>query len=152
MLKKIVILSANFLRHLTATHSSTSDVNKQTENITEQDEKPFQPSNIKQNSVGTSENTKTKMLKIEPDATEIQKRQDYLRQQRDKLVALKKETRRKELDVEINENQSQVRPKSAKAAKKILKGEVTGKMDTKQMQIRRTLAERLKDKIVNNKK
>lgn len=84
----------------------------------------------------------------QPDALEVKKRQEYLRQQRDKLVALKKEARKQQLDVETSEK-PMVRPKSAKAAEKILVGEAAGKIDAQQLQIRRSLAERLRNKVVN---
>lgn len=87
----------------------------------------------------------------QPDALEIKKRQEYLRQQRDKLVALKKEARKQQLDVETSEK-PMVRPKSAKAAEKILVGEAAAtavKIDAQQLQIRRSLAERLRNKVVN---
>ncbi|KAG5894764.1 hypothetical protein JTB14_032652 [Gonioctena quinquepunctata] len=92
--------------------------------------------------------TKTK----EVDAVELKKRQEYLRAQRDKLVALKKEARRKQL----NENGSKdgsnkARPKSAKAAEAVLTGE-TPSIERQQLQLRKTLADRLRSEVVTGKK
>lgn len=81
----------------------------------------------------------------EPDAQEVKKRQEYLRAQRDKLVALKKEARKKQLD---SETKGPARPKSARAAEKLLEGDAAG-IDPQQLQLRKSLAERLKNKVVN---
>lgn len=80
----------------------------------------------------------------------MKKRQDYLRAQRDKLVALKKEVRKKHLTTETaipGENQN--RPKSAKAAENLLSGNETIK--PQQLQLRKTLIERLKSEVIENK-
>lgn len=88
----------------------------------------------------------------EPDSVEIKKRQEYLRMQRDKLVALKKEARKKQLDTEASgAEKPQVRPKSARAAEKILEGDAGG-IDPQQLQIRKSLAERLRNKVVKSEK
>lgn len=82
------------------------------------------------------------------DAIEIKKRQEYLRSQRDKLVALKKEARRKQLDVTSHTGEkSSVRPKSAKAAKDVLTG-AQPNIEPQELVIRRTLAERLRSEVV----
>ncbi|XP_066153017.1 cilia- and flagella-associated protein 36 [Euwallacea fornicatus] len=85
----------------------------------------------------------------ETDPLELKKRQEYLRAQRDKLVALKKEARQKHLNDET-ENTVKNRPKSAKAAEAVLAG---GHSDpaANQLQIRKTLAERLKAEVVEKK-
>lgn len=86
----------------------------------------------------------------EPDSREVRKRQEYLRMQRDKLVALKKEARKKQLDTETGTSEAaQARPKSAKAAEKILEGESSAEIDPRQLRIRKALAERLKSQVVN---
>lgn len=84
----------------------------------------------------------------QPDAEEMKKRQEYLRMQRDKLVALKKEARKQQLEVETK---TPVRPKSARAAEKIMEGNSGGEIDPQQLQIRKSLAERLRNKVVNKK-
>ncbi|KAJ8985948.1 hypothetical protein NQ317_010705 [Molorchus minor] len=83
------------------------------------------------------------------DAVELKKRQEYLRAQRDKLVALKKEARKKQLNAETESKEdSKNRPRSAKAAKAVLTGEKTN-IEPQQLQLRKTLAERLKSEVVN---
>lgn len=115
------------------------------------DEKVHLEEKLKTLNITEPENkTKLQPAAQEPNASEIKKRQEYLRQQRDKLVALKKEARKKQLHTETNEK-PQVRPKSAKAAEKVLVEGETGKIDAQQLQIRKTLAERLRNKVVNNK-
>lgn len=82
----------------------------------------------------------------------LKKRQEYLRTQRDKLVALKKEARRKQLDVSNNGNgKSSGRPKSAKAAQDVLTGAQLH-IEPQELQIRRTLAERLRSEVVEKEK
>lgn len=86
------------------------------------------------------------------DAIELKKRQDYLRSQRDKLVALKKEARRKQLDVTNSSNEKpSVRPKSAKAAKDVLRG-AQPNIEPQELLVRRTLAERLRSEVVGKEK
>lgn len=80
-------------------------------------------------------------------ALELKKRQDYLRTQRDKLVALKKEARKKH----IEDGKSKARPKSAKAAEAVLSGE-KAIIEPQQLQIRKALAERLKSEVVSRSK
>lgn len=80
----------------------------------------------------------------------MKKRQDYLRAQRDKLVALKKEVRKKHLTTETDTpGGNQSRPKSAKAAENLLSGNETIK--PQQLQLRKTLIERLKSEVIENK-
>ncbi|XP_044263849.1 cilia- and flagella-associated protein 36 [Tribolium madens] len=88
-----------------------------------------------------------KQTEINP--VELQKRQEYLRAQRDKLVALKKEARKKHLGSENGTDvKTKIRPKSAKAAEAVLSGE---KPESQQLQLRKALAERLKTEVVSNK-
>lgn len=90
-------------------------------------------------------NKQMKEVPAQPDAQEVKKRQQYLRAQRDKLVALKKEARKKQLDTETK---GPARPKSARAAEKLLEGDSEG-IDPQQLQIRKSLAERLRNQVVN---
>ncbi|KAJ8960316.1 hypothetical protein NQ318_004048 [Aromia moschata] len=83
----------------------------------------------------------------EVDELELKKRQQYLRAQRDKLVALKKEARKKQLNAETTEKPKE-RPRSAKAAEAVMTGERPN-VEPQQLQIRKTLAERLKSEVVN---
>lgn len=52
---------------------------------------------------------------------ELQKREEYLKQQRDKLLALKKKERNKNLST-FTEEQAKSRPKSARAAREVTAG------------------------------
>lgn len=82
----------------------------------------------------------------------LRKRQEYLRTQRDKLVALKKEARRKQLDVSNDSHgRSSARPKSAKAAKDVLTGTQLN-IEPQELVVRRTLAERLRSEVVGKEK
>lgn len=91
-------------------------------------------------------------LRFQVDAVTLRKRQEYLRTQRDKLVALKKEARRKQLGVSNDFNgKASGRPKSAKAAQDVLTG-TDLKIEPQQLQIRRTLAERLRSEVVEKER
>lgn len=73
-----------------------------------------------------------------------------MRAQRDKLVALKKDVRKKQLVAQNTSKDKPVRPKSAKAAEAVLTGEKVP-VEPEQLKIRKTLAERLKSEVVNKK-
>lgn len=81
----------------------------------------------------------------------MKKRQEYLRAQRDKLVALKKEVRKKHLltnSVDAVKEKTNIRPKSAKkAAESILEGAVAP-VDAQELAIRRALVEKLKSEVI----
>lgn len=80
----------------------------------------------------------------------MRRRQEYLKMQRDKLVALKKEVRKKHLDKEIrNTEVVKNRPKSARTAEKAMSGEIDVKPEV--LKIRKALAERLKSEVISNK-
>ncbi|XP_063921346.1 cilia- and flagella-associated protein 36 [Zophobas morio] len=96
-------------------------------------------------------NYEKKPARNEINAAELMKRQEYLRAQRDKLVALKKEARKKHLGSNgASKEKGKVRPKSAKAAEAVLSGE-KATIEPQQLQIRKALAERLKTEVVSNK-
>ncbi|XP_066598079.1 cilia- and flagella-associated protein 36 [Prorops nasuta] len=81
---------------------------------------------------------------------DMKKRQDYLRERRDKLVALKKEVRSQRL-----KNNDSTRPSSARLlAEATVKGnldldDVPEKVESSIIQIRKALAARLKAEVVN---
>ncbi|XP_057656938.1 cilia- and flagella-associated protein 36 [Diorhabda carinulata] len=105
----------------------------------------IEPTVKKEPSITEKKDSQPTEKKDEIDALELKKRQDYLRAQRDKLVALKKEARRKQLDKGTTKLKE--RPKSAKAAEAVLTG---GKSNIapQQLQFRKTLAERLRAEVV----
>ncbi|KAL7632530.1 UNVERIFIED_CONTAM: hypothetical protein RMT77_017147 [Armadillidium vulgare] len=77
---------------------------------------------------------------------EVAKRQEYLRQQRDKLLEMKRQEREKQLSA-FEESAPQSRPKSSKAARKAMKG---SSIDPQTLQVRKALAERLKAEVIDN--
>ncbi|KAH3851409.1 hypothetical protein DPMN_093890 [Dreissena polymorpha] len=86
-------------------------------------------------------------------ADEIKKRQEYLRQQRDKLVAMKKKEREKQL---LTAEQSDPgRPASARAARQTLQGAKTeekkpelSEEERKKTEMRRQIANKLKAELM----
>ncbi|KAF5273138.1 hypothetical protein FQA39_LY07628 [Lamprigera yunnana] len=89
-----------------------------------------------------------KPMSTEIDQNELKKRQEYLRAQRDKLVALKKEARKKHLENDnVPQEKSRVRPKSARVAKAVLTG-TSPAIANEQLKIRKALAERLRNEVI----
>ncbi|XP_078593725.1 cilia- and flagella-associated protein 36-like isoform X2 [Branchiostoma floridae x Branchiostoma japonicum] len=89
-----------------------------------------------------------------PGDDELKRRQEHLRQQRDKLMAMKKKEREKQLQ---QYNQTNNRPKSSKMAERVAAGKMESvqptpsEEDTKKLQMRLTLAERLKQEVIGKK-
>ncbi|XP_055903930.1 cilia- and flagella-associated protein 36 [Eupeodes corollae] len=90
--------------------------------------------------------------KIDPE--DIQSRQQYLREQRDKIIAIKKKTRAKQLNDSAEKSD---RPSSAQVAQKILDGDSeelllsgagNSEKNSASMQLRKTLARRLRTEVV----
>lgn len=76
---------------------------------------------------------------------EAKRRQEYLKQQRDKLLALKKQEREKMLQQYERTN----RPKSARAAQKLVTEENSEQsVDPKVLAFRKSLAAKLKAEVV----
>lgn len=89
---------------------------------------------------------------LQIDSVELQKRQRYLRAQRDKLVALKKEVRKKNLVANISNGALKTRPKSSKAAEAVLSGSPSEPLlQFQQLQIRKALVERLRTEVMDKK-
>ncbi|XP_023163466.1 cilia- and flagella-associated protein 36 [Drosophila hydei] len=97
------------------------------------------------------------------DPNEIISRQQYLRQQRDKIVEIKKQTRAKQLQETVARNTPQqplepgARPSSAQVAQQLLENVELGKppeavdeADNAALQLRRTLAKRLRSEVVEH--
>nr|XP_022914047.1 cilia- and flagella-associated protein 36 [Onthophagus taurus]XP_022914048.1 cilia- and flagella-associated protein 36 [Onthophagus taurus] len=90
---------------------------------------------------------------VEVDSLEMKKRQEYLRAQRDKLVALKKEARKKHLQVEesVVETKQKIkeRPKSAKkAAESVLDGHKVN-LEPQELALRKALVQKLKNEVIS---
>ncbi len=85
------------------------------------------------------------------DPAELQKRTEFLKAQRDKLLAMKRAEREKQLE-EVEKTQSRARPKSARAARSAMGGKTTGeaKIDPQTLKARKALAEKLKAEVIGN--
>lgn len=92
------------------------------------------------------------------DKDELKSRQEYLSAQRDKIVQIKKLARVRQLSGSNLKNiQSKGRPTSAQVAQKYLQGDTkdvlenTEEMSSASLKLRKTLAERLRNEVVENK-
>lgn len=86
-------------------------------------------------------------IQINPD--ELKKRTEFLKGQRDKLLAMKRAEREKQLE-EVEKTQNiRARPKSARAARSALNGE-SSKIDPQTLKARKALAEKLKAEVIGN--
>lgn len=85
---------------------------------------------------------------IDPD--ELQKRTEYLKGQRDKLLAMKKAEREKQL-AEVEQQQLRSRPKSARAARSTMDNKkiAVSNIDPETLKARRALAEKLKQEVIS---
>lgn len=95
----------------------------------------------------------TQAKEISPE--EMKKRAEYLKQQRDKLLALKKREREKSL-TKYTEQQPKARPTTAKAAHRVTSGEQveplaseSSEQDAKKLAMRRALADVLKREVID---
>ncbi|XP_034484659.1 cilia- and flagella-associated protein 36 [Drosophila innubila] len=92
------------------------------------------------------------------DPNDVVSRQEYLRQQRDKIVEIKKQTRAKQLQDTVARSTPQgARPSSAQVAQQLLEnGELTmppppaDEAENAALQLRRTLAKRLRNEVVEH--
>ncbi|XP_068249619.1 cilia- and flagella-associated protein 36 [Palaemon carinicauda] len=92
---------------------------------------------------------------IDPD--ELRRRQEYLKEQRDKLLAMKRQEREKQLAA-YEGSETTKRPKSSRAARRVLAGSTIDPhtlqflpeidLDSKKLQVRKALAERLKVEVI----
>lgn len=87
----------------------------------------------------------TYFMLMQVSAEEAQRRMEYLRQQRDKLLALKKQEREKLLQLQKG---AEERPRSAKAARKAVADGAEEGPDPKLLAFRKSLAARLKAEVV----
>ncbi|KAK7074745.1 Cilia- and flagella-associated protein 36 [Halocaridina rubra] len=85
-------------------------------------------------------------VKTTIDPEELRRRQEYLKEQRDKLLALKQQEREKQLAA-YETSVPQKRPKSSKAAHRVLDGST---IDAHTLQVRKALAERLKAEVIGD--
>lgn len=97
---------------------------------------------------GTESDDKFKRLNLffeqeRVKTTDVSKRQEYLRTQRDKILQIKKQARARQLNEVTKE-----RPTSAMAAKKVIDGERV-EADEASVQIRKLLARKLREEVVD---
>lgn len=96
------------------------------------------------------------------NSADVQSRQQYLRSQRDKIIAAKKKVRAHQLSETVRKTTTAGRPGSAQAAQTILNMGTTvrrsgaadgddngGRQMEASMELRRTLARRLRTEVVN---
>lgn len=83
------------------------------------------------------------------DEEDAKLRQEYLRKQRDRLLALKKQERQKQL--KQYEKLTNERPKSARAAKTVVDEEEKPNLDPEMLAFRRSLAARLKSEVIGDR-
>ncbi|KAM8703040.1 hypothetical protein ACLKA7_005389 [Drosophila subpalustris] len=93
------------------------------------------------------------------DPNDVVSRQEYLRQQRDKIVQIKRQTRAKQLqDTVARSTPGGARPSSAQVAQQLLEGDgltvppppPADEADNAALQLRRTLAKRLRNEVVEH--
>jgi len=84
---------------------------------------------------------------INPD--ELKKRTEFLKAQRDKLLAMKRAEREKQLEDVENSQNVRARPKSAIAARSMMNGE-SSKIDPQTLKARKALAEKLKAEVIGH--
>ena len=86
---------------------------------------------------------------FEINPVELKKRTEFLKAQRDKLLAMKRAEREKQLE-DVEKSQSvRSRPKSARAARSAMNGEAS-KIDPQTLKARKALAEKLKAEVIGN--
>uniref|UniRef100_A0A2L2YL77 Cilia- and flagella-associated protein 36 n=2 Tax=Parasteatoda tepidariorum TaxID=114398 RepID=A0A2L2YL77_PARTP len=92
----------------------------------------------------------TKQTEVSPE--EAKRRQEYLRQQRDKLLALKKQEREKLLQ-KYESDSAGGRPRSARAAQRAVQEEKAAdpSLDPNVLAFRKSLAARLKAEVIDKK-
>ncbi|XP_060650000.1 cilia- and flagella-associated protein 36 [Drosophila nasuta] len=92
------------------------------------------------------------------DPNDVVSRQEYLRQQRDKIVEIKKQTRAKQLQETVARSTPAggARPSSAQVAQQLLEGDElppsppADEAENAALQLRRTLAKRLRNEVVEH--
>jgi len=86
---------------------------------------------------------------------DMAKRIEYLKQQRDRLLAMKKNEREKQLD-QYSKTESKKRPTSARVARQAVSGggaeaakPAVSAEDAKKIAMRKALAEKLRKEVIN---
>jgi hypothetical protein len=88
------------------------------------------------------------LISQDVDTDEMERRQVYLKEQRDKLIALKKDVHQGRLRAEMKKSK---RPKTAKAVEESMSGKPgTVDIDEDTLELRKALAMKLRKEIVDN--
>ncbi|CAG2103171.1 unnamed protein product [Medioppia subpectinata] len=83
---------------------------------------------------------------------EMRKRSEYLRKQRDKLLAHKKQEREKQMLKIEGQEERALRPKSARVVRAVASGEDVDASEDQSLAFRRSLAARLKKEVIEQQK
>nr|XP_054758174.1 cilia- and flagella-associated protein 36-like [Lytechinus pictus] len=134
-----------------STSSSASTGSKSSRPVTGQEAAANWLLSAKAEAANPSGGTESRVSNLSTaDPSDLEKRAQYLKQQRDILIAKKKSAREKSLDA-YEQTQVQARPKSSRAARQATQGNVKldGGIDEKQLATRRALAECLKSEVID---
>lgn len=109
----------------------------------------FEKENVSKNRADIEFPAEHFSLEQRVDSADIKTRQEYLKAQRDKILAIKKRVRTDQLHETVKRGS---RPKSARAAHQLLKGEGDWSSDPMDasLQLRKTLARRLRNEVVDS--
>lgn len=138
-----------------AQQNDSSKQKKQLVNLPKEEAVTVKTSKEKQTNLNSASGSESPQLQLDRTSAasslsqdEIKRRAEYLRQQRDKLVAMKKEERAKRL-INFEGSQSKERPKSSRAAQSVIanKGGQPA-VDEKTLAMRVALAQKLKQEVV----
>ena len=137
----MITYSIQCLCFLYAAIGTDSDPNDASETKTPSKEPASQSSQVESMADAMAESS------IDPD--ELRKRTEFLKEQRDKLLAMKKAEREKQL-AEVEQQQLKSRPKSARAARSALKNRniASSNIDAETLKARQALAEKLKQEVI----
>ena len=128
-LEEAIVSTTHTKQHLQAGRDREQEIINSTMNLTLSDSPPAAP--------------QAPADKVPPE--ELKRRQEYLRQQRDKLLLMKRAERERMLAAESESKEA--RPKSSRAARSAM----AGKIDPKTMEMRKALAQALRREVVDKK-
>lgn len=139
-IEKFVEAEINSQGGSSSSHGSTSDQQSTANEDNNKDEKQL---NFDNNDDDKFQRLNLFFEKERIKTSDISERQEYLRSQRDKILQIKKQARARQLNEMTKE-----RPTSARAAKIVLEGGPI-EPDESSMAVRKMLAKRLRDEVVN---
>lgn len=139
-IEKFVEAEINSQGGSSGSHGGTSDQQSTANDDNNKDEKQL---NFDNNDDDKFQRLNLFFEKERIKTSDISERQEYLRSQRDKILQIKKQARARQLNEMTKE-----RPTSARAAKIVLEGGPI-EPDESSMAVRKMLAKRLRDEVVN---